>query len=903
MEGKKKMKSTLMKSKTCLLMVILLLSIATMLLVPSPVNAAVTTYNSYIYVSSSPRVAGVGQSVLLVAWTADIPPDIGETAGTISSPSGRAGWIGMEINLTKPNGESVLLDMQYSDPVGANYIVYVPETVGTYTIQGIFPETWKNTTTTQAHYLAAVSPKETFIIQNDPIQPWVETPLPSSYWTRPLNTANRDWYVLAGDWLAGASGGGGASINTPFLRPQGTYGGVPQQLVTCAGPTSAHILWTKPYYMGGIMDANYETTGYQTAHYQGLGWTGNIILQGKIYYAPRTTDHATNGYTVIDLYTGETLSEENNTKPAFGQVYNYESPNQHGGFAYLWRTSGQTITNPVGVNGTVWTAIDPMTGQTVYKIANVSATGTQVYGKDGSICYYNLVNYGTATSPNYRLTIWNSSAIPSELLGDSGTNYWQWRPATGGRGTLLGGEYVHNGNKGFSVNVSIPTPYNDRNTLLNETGTIRAIREGELLVVGTAGRNDERGDVQGILWGISQRRDSTLGQQLWKVTFSEPYAPTSANASNTLIEVFPDQNVFVCGNVLMQGGTKTLMYYGYDLTTGKQIWQVGPMPQFDYYTSRLDNYKGMLFLDQGYAGILMAYNLTTGQSVWNYTANNVGFESPYGNYPMGISCIAKQNDVIYTTGSEHSPTQPLWRGPNLRCINATDGTEIWKTLFWGANMGSTDPSNVALADGILVGLNYFDGEIYAFGKGPSATTVSGPLSGAAVNSVLTLTGTVTDQTSTGRRTTNDNFEFTLKGTPAISDADMNRWMEYLFEQQSYPANATGVPVHLITIDPNGNIFDIGTVTSDINGNYGTAFTPSVPGTYKIFATFAGSNAYGPSTASTYIAVADAPTVTQVPTTPQPVSLVETYFFPAIAALFIFVAIMSLVTILLTRKRP
>ena len=89
-------------------------------------------------------------------------------------------------------------------------------------------------------------------------------------------------------------------------------------------------------------------------------------------------------------------------------------------------------------------------------------------------------------------------------------------------------------------------------------------------------------------------------------------------------------------------------------------------------------------------------------------------------------------------------------------------------------MGPTDPSNIAMADGILVGLNYFDNELYAFGKGPSATTVSGPLSGAVVNSVLTLTGTVTDQTQTGRRTTNDNYEFTLKGTPAISDADMDK---------------------------------------------------------------------------------------------------------------------------------
>ena len=50
----------------------------------------------------------------------------------------------------------------------------------------------------------------------------------------------------------------------------------------------------------------------------------------------------------------------------------------------------------------------------------------------------------------------------------------------------------------------------------------------------------------------------------------------------------------------------------------------------------------MLFLDQGYGGVLMAYNLTTGQSIWNYTAPGVGFESPYGNYPMGISAIANK---------------------------------------------------------------------------------------------------------------------------------------------------------------------------------------------------------------------------------------------------------------------
>ena len=63
-------------------------------------------------------------------------------------------------------------------------------------------------------------------------------------------------------------------------------------------------------------------------------------------------------------------------------------------------TYGEPLVKPIGgSNGTVWTAIDPMTGQTVYQIANVTTTGTQVYGEDGSILYYNMVNKGTTAEP------------------------------------------------------------------------------------------------------------------------------------------------------------------------------------------------------------------------------------------------------------------------------------------------------------------------------------------------------------------------------------------------------------------------------------------------------------------------------------------------------------------------
>ncbi len=102
-----------------------------------------------------------------------------------------------------------------------------------------------------------------------------------------------------------------------------------------------------------------------------------------------------------------------------------------------------------------------------------------------------------------------------------------------------------------------------------------------------------------------------------------------------------------------------------------------------------------------------------------------------------------------------------------------------------------------------------------------------------------LTGTVTDQTPTGRRNDAGNLDFTLQGTPAISDASMSAWMEYKYEDQAFPTNATGVPVSLDAIDPNGNYIHIGDVTSNDAGTYGLSFTPQVPGTYQIVATFAG----------------------------------------------------------------
>ena len=197
-------------------------------------------------------------------------------------------------------------------------------------------------------------------------------------------------------------------------------------------------------------------------------------------------------------------------------------------------------------------------------------------------------------------------------------------------------------------------------------------------------------------------------------------------------------------------------------------------------------------------------------------------------------------------------SNPIRRDGKLICLNTNTGEQVWSITAWpGYNPGTAMP---IIGDGRILCLDTHTNQIMCIGKGPSATTVSAPQTIPALGASVMITGTVTDQSPSGRRNTNDNIQLALKGTPAISDESMDAWMEYLYHDRPIPANATGVPVSLHAIDPNGNYIPIGTVTSDMTGAYGIVFTPEVPGTYQIFANFAGSNAYGSSSAQTYLAV-------------------------------------------------
>jgi outer membrane protein assembly factor BamB len=285
-----------------------------------------------------------------------------------------------------------------------------------------------------------------------------------------------------------------------------------------------------------------------------------------------------------------------------------------------------------------------------------------------------------------------------------------------------------------------------------------------------------------------------------------------------------------------------------------------------------------------YDGVV-AYSWDTGKIVWFFQAKApYPYETVYqDNYPWftGTSRIA--DGKLYAYNTEHTATQPITRGWRLFCINITTGEGIWNIT------GSMAPG--AVADGYLTAGNTYDGYMYVFGKGKSATTVSAPLTAIVKGQSVVITGTVTDLSAA------------QPGAACVSKESMATYMEYLHMQKPIPSGytVTGVPVMLLAIDSDGNVIDIGIVTSDMSGSFAYAWTPPDEGLYKITATFLGDDSYGSSWAETALSVGPAP-ATPTPT-PEPQAAPDnTPMFAAIIVAVIIAIVIGIANLLALRRR-
>jgi len=524
-----------------------------------------------------------------------------------------------------------------------------------------------------------------------------------------------------------------------------------------------------------------------------------------------------------------------------------------------------------------------------------------VYGRDGSWTNYvidDIAPWGSP-DPDYYLTIWNSTAVPTMLGADYGTSAWQWRPSGGAFGSGWpqppGGYWIHDGNDGFSLNVSIPTSIvqGPRNSIVNQTAEILCVRESEYVIIGTEGQYNEDGTVQGKLVGLSLEPGSE-GAKLWETMYTPPFASKLENITAGFFSSFGLEGVYPEDGVFTFYSPRELKRWGFSLDIGALLWESGPEVQMSYYGSDANYYEGKLYT-YGYGGQIRCYDIKTGDVLWNYDATVEGLEIGYGGrYPIGICAIA--DGKLYTVCGEHSPTQPLWRAP-YTCINATTGEEIWKLNgFRGTDWGG----HSTIGDSVIVGPNTYDQRVYAVGKGPSAMTVTAAPDVSVHGSSVLVKGMVTD-VSPGTEDSALTMRFP-NGVPAVSDESMNEWMQHVYMQFPRPADATGVEVVLEVLDPNNNYYEVGRTTSDASGFFSCAFTPEVPGLYKIIATFAGSGAYYGSFAETAINVEEAPQPTPAPT-PTPASVADMYFLPvSIGMIIAIVIVLALLVLMLLRKR-
>lgn len=839
------------KTTATAIAIFLVLTIAASL--ASPIANAHTpawTIPTYAYITASPNPVGVNQVVTLVYWLDKVTPTAAGIAGDR--------WRNEKIEVTKPDGSKETLGPFTGDPVGSGWYQYTPTQSGTYTFVFTFPgQTLSRTGPTglvgtasdyeNDTYLAS-SATTTLTVQENPIPEPPTYPLPTEYWTRPIEGQNQEWYRISSNWLAGAH-------EIQKVQADGT------------APNSPHIMWTKPIREGGVVGGTHTGTNgityYDGTQYE-VQFQNPLIMYGRLYYTlPFGSTTGNGGYICVDLRTGKTIwygdkiGVSGSAAPSFGQLYDYESMNQHGVVpnGYLWTTNFAS-------------AYDSLTGNWLFNLTSVP-TGTEVYGPNGEILRY-VVNVSGKW-----LALWNNtaahnetnSAIPTDFTS---TNYNQWRPI---------GKSV-DASDAYSWNVSIPWLPTGATVLGVIYNDVLLGRNGSLPAVGTSW-------APYTIWAMSLKPTSR-GSLLWM----KNYDPPTGNLTRSFRFIDPVNRVFIFWD------KETISYSGYNLDDGSFLWATPSESPFNIYAGgggsmwTQTTAYGNLY-STGYSGMVYCYNTKTGRQLWNYsTAVMAGFATPYTGYPLGVAAVA--DGKLYLHTNEHSCGAPYWKGAPLICLNATTGEEIWTIPFHGSS--GYVPWGYAVADGYFVGLNLFDEQIYCFGKGPSATAVSASPEISVHGYSVMVKGTVTD-IAAGAKQDEQAARFP-NGVPAMSDASMSEWMQYVYMQKPMPTDAKGVGVSLEALDPNGNFVHIGTATTDSSGLYSYMFTPEVPGKYTIIATFAGSESYYGSYSETAIGVDEAPPVTAAPEYPQPIDPTMTIVYATVA---IIIAIAIAVVLMLRRK--
>jgi hypothetical protein len=784
-----------------------------MLTVSTPSNAQ-DSVNTRAYLSARPTTIGVGQELLINLWMTP-------------APGANRLYRDYTLIITDPDGKSQSFKFDSYPADGTMWMPFYPDKVGEYKLKFDYPgQTFEAgnyldgelVTTGGTNYPTAItikpasSPELTITVQEDavPSWPYLELERPSGYWSRPIGDELRYLWPFIGayPWFGPANTGDVWNTLYPNTNPtyNSGYGFVPW----VTGPESAHVVWKREYQMGGLMGGDlgssssvnslpFSFAATPDAVQNGWQMTASIVLMGKAYHAvpkPATNSAGLQLYwECYDIRTGKVYWE----RPL------YPGEDVPALIEYTLAAGQIAATQPkpdspriISISNGYLRKYDPNTGVMVANVSIAPMTGAGgTYYKNGYVL--GIQDLGAdAGADRYRLINWTT-------FGTSGD---------------------------FSTRVVGNTTY-ARSSFPTASMTDWEVGIGCTISSVSTG---------GIYTGMTVTAyDLYTGIQRWTKNLDElQYSGSACVADHGTIAVLSAKGYFLA----------------FDLRTGNQLWKTDSLdypwdePGWGAY-STTSAYGQMYWSAQ--TGIY-AIDWATGNINWKYEKASLPFETPYTSsrtgetvYPFVIGSVCADGK-LYAYSQRHTPETPFDRGQPMVCIDVFTGEEIWSIGMGGGIF--LRRGGLVVADGYLE-MAQRDGILYTFGIGLSETTVSAPQLPLALGQKALLTGTVLDLSPA------------QPGAPCVSKESMAAQMEQIHMGVSIGGiygNVTliGVPVSLDVLDPNGNYYNIGVVTSDgYSGTFGYSdWVPEVAGQYTITATFMGDESYGSSFATTYLTVAE-----------------------------------------------
>jgi len=596
---------------------ILILAIPAIALMPLQTNAqqssATLASNTYLVVSPNP--IGVDQTVNIMFWLDNSPPQI--------YSDHYYGW-NYTLSITKPDGTTETQGPYESDPVGGCFMAYTPALTGVYKFQATFQEATINITSgsmPRGVYTWETSKSRVveLTVQQDQIQPWPEVPLPTGYWSYPISAENREWYTIAGNWI-------GAGSPAYFTK----------------APDTSHILWTKQLTFGGISGE----AGWGINWYTGLLYENKFnpkIISGRLYYNMWTgpgmfASNVPPGVICVDMATGEEIWR-NETMPqiAAAQILRFDSGFQSGTTAYLWTTSG-----------TSWLMYDAFTGQHLTTFRNASGGLSPVHGPNGEFLIYSL------SGATNTLTMWNSTKaiIPVDPRETSAT-YKPW--------TIK----ERNWADGIQMNVTVPDVPGTQSIQFTDYANGVIVAQATITGYGVTPTFVHVG------------YDTKTGAELWVKNWTNvgwgAGGPTSAGLltfTQTRGEgyyAFFQKETMQWHVINIKTGQEKWVTQPLNTFTDDDYSVYDWSAQIAY---------GKLFTT-GYSGCVVAFDMQTGDHLWTFDQGSSGLMTPYGTWPT-FGGVTIADNKVYFGVTEHTPNTPMLRGYNVYCINADTGDLLWK---------------------------------------------------------------------------------------------------------------------------------------------------------------------------------------------------------------------------------